>query len=202
MRKVVILLLAAYLVILLYFEVSKPVPISESNCLCSILTDTQQQYPIDDRLTNSMPDTNISISGTFTSTIFTCPHNKRIHVIIYNDEQVYSGRLININNNKKVYSPDDYVGEYIYKDDDIEVILSINEDRNISIYYEDIVIDGYFTTMDEKKLIYISYGDEYGFYSYELTENGLYLHIKEASYTALIDEGFTMKRKDDYNDYQ
>jgi len=60
------------------------------NCLCSVLTEENKTYPIDDRLF-SIAERDMLISGTFTRLTTSCPHGARIQLTIYPDEGIYSG---------------------------------------------------------------------------------------------------------------
>lgn len=61
-------------------------------CVCSILTSSEQEFAIDERLYRVCEE-DILRSGTFAVIRTQCDHGKSIHLTVYPDEGVYSGYL-------------------------------------------------------------------------------------------------------------
>lgn len=63
-------------------------------CVCSVLSSTEQTFPIDERLYR-VYEQDAMRSGTFAIVRTTCDHGKAIHLTVYPDEGVYIGYFTN-----------------------------------------------------------------------------------------------------------
>ena len=61
-------------------------------CVCSVLSSTEQTFPIDERLYR-VYEQDAMRSGTFAIVRMTCDHGKAIHLTVYRDEGIYRGYL-------------------------------------------------------------------------------------------------------------
>ena len=61
-------------------------------CVCSVLTSTEQEFAIDERLYRVCEEDTLR-SGTFAVIRTQCDHGKSIHLTVYPDEGIYSGYL-------------------------------------------------------------------------------------------------------------
>lgn len=65
-------------------------------CVCSVLSSTEQTFPIDERLYRVYEQDAIR-SGTFAIVRTKCDHGKRIVLTVQPDMEIYSGYVINKN---------------------------------------------------------------------------------------------------------
>lgn len=63
-------------------------------CVCSVLTDTEQTLPMDERFYRVCEKDTLR-SGTFSMIQTKCDHGKVIHMTVYPDEDIYSGYIQN-----------------------------------------------------------------------------------------------------------
>jgi len=63
-------------------------------CVCSVLTSTEQTLPIDERLYR-VYEQDAMRSGTFAIVRTKCDHGKAIHLTVYPDEGIFSGYIHN-----------------------------------------------------------------------------------------------------------
>lgn len=61
-------------------------------CICSILSNTEQTFPIDERLYRVCEENSLR-SGTFAIVRTKCDHEKAIHLTVYPDEGILSGYI-------------------------------------------------------------------------------------------------------------
>lgn len=62
-------------------------------CVCSVLSSTEQTFPIDERLYR-VYEQDAMRSGTFAIVRTTCDHGRAIHLTVYPDEGVYKGTMV------------------------------------------------------------------------------------------------------------
>lgn len=60
------------------------------NCVCSMLTTTEDVFTIDDRLYRVVEQDTMK-SGVFMVVRTTCDHNKQLHLTVYPDEGIFKG---------------------------------------------------------------------------------------------------------------
>ena len=65
-------------------------------CVCSILTETEQTLPIDDRFYRVCEKETLN-SGTFAIIRTQCDHGKYIHFTVYPDNSTYKGYIKSVN---------------------------------------------------------------------------------------------------------
>ena len=61
-------------------------------CVCSLLTETEQTYPIDDKFYRICEQDTLR-SGTFAIIRTQCDHGKYIHLTVYPDNSTYKGYI-------------------------------------------------------------------------------------------------------------
>ena len=88
MRQIVVIGTLIILFVTLHYVIDPNPP----DCICSILTQREERYPITSLL-NSIWDGDVSDTGIFIRVMTTCEHGKRIHVTIYPDQGYFSGYI-------------------------------------------------------------------------------------------------------------
>lgn len=63
-------------------------------CVCSVLSSTEQTFPIDERFYRICEEDTLR-SGTFAIIRTKCDHGKAIHLTVYPDEGIFSGYIHN-----------------------------------------------------------------------------------------------------------
>lgn len=64
----------------------------KQDCICAKLTAEEQEFEIDDRLSNFYGDVEDK-TGTFIRSLSQCRHGKHILLTIFPDEGIYRGRV-------------------------------------------------------------------------------------------------------------
>lgn len=64
------------------------------NCVCSMLTTTEETFTIDDRLYRVVEQDTMK-SGVFMVVRTTCDHEKQLHLTVYPDEGIFKGYIHN-----------------------------------------------------------------------------------------------------------
>ena len=62
------------------------------NCVCSMLTTTEETFTIDDRFYRVCEKDTLN-SGTFMIVRTTCDHDKQLHLTVYPDEGIFKGYI-------------------------------------------------------------------------------------------------------------